>query len=427
MTSRLVMSHFVVLLLAATQVYVGCASEANVAPVGVSRRLLSSSDDKAVRLAANGSTANCDNVNGTCAVSTKQPTIEDQPLWMEIFDDVQLLCTVIGFLANTLTLIVLFLNYKGFSRVILILLRHQSIADAWVCLMAAILIKQPFMWMTGFYYIDVFVCYCWHGQAFYWGGVTLSTYNLMLIALERYLAVCRPFDHGPVNMMSRRKMALLFLALYVSVVVITHGTYIQTRLTADGECVNEYAFSGTAVEVYFFGFVIFTYITTYLIPVVFMAGLYGLVIHQLNKRLKDTKLGHSCIVDRASTELTKTAIAVTIIFIISIGYDLNYYLLGYTGVTVYELGTPIQKIGVFLSNLNSVANPFVYALLMPMYRRSVYETFACCLPRRSTDITTSTASRSVPSGGTASADLSVNVSSIEINAEPGPSLKQLED
>ncbi|KAI0224694.1 hypothetical protein LSAT2_024328 [Lamellibrachia satsuma] len=139
----------------------------------------------------------------------------------------------------------------------------------------------------------------------------------------------------------------------------------------------------------------------------------------------DTKLGHSCIVDRASTELTKTAITVTVIFIVSIGYDLNYYLLGYTGVTVYELGTPIQKIGVFLSNLNSVANPFVYALLMPMYRRSVYETFACCLPRRSTDVT-APASRSAPSG-TESVDLSTNISSIEITAEPGPSLKQLED
>ncbi|KAK2185491.1 hypothetical protein NP493_234g02001 [Ridgeia piscesae] len=135
-----------------------------------------------------------------------------------------------------MTSIVLFINYKGFSRVILVLLRHQSIADAWVCFMAAILIKQPFMWMTGYYYIDVLVCYCWHGQAFYWGGVTLSTYNLMLIALERYLAVCRPFDHGPVNTMSRRKMALLFLALYVSVVVITHGTYIQVRY-ASSDCV----------------------------------------------------------------------------------------------------------------------------------------------------------------------------------------------
>ena len=60
----------------------------------------------------------------------------------QIFDDVQLLCTIIGCIANSLTLLVLFLNYKGFSRVILVLLRHQSIADAWVCLMAAILIKQ---------------------------------------------------------------------------------------------------------------------------------------------------------------------------------------------------------------------------------------------------------------------------------------------
>ena len=59
-------------------------------------------------------------------------------------------------------------------------------------------------------------------------------------------------------------------------------------------------------------------------------------------------LGHSRIIDRASSDLTKTAITVTVIFVVSIGYDLHYYLLGYTGVTTYALNTPIQKVGLRL-------------------------------------------------------------------------------
>ena len=78
------MSHFLVLLLAVTQVYVRCVTEVNVVPVGVSRRLLSSPDVKAVGDASNGTAARCDNATGTCAVSTAQSPVEDQPLWIEV-------------------------------------------------------------------------------------------------------------------------------------------------------------------------------------------------------------------------------------------------------------------------------------------------------------------------------------------------------
>ena len=36
-------------------------------------------------------------------------------------------------------------------------------------------------------------------------------------------------------------------------------------------------------------------------------------------------------VDKASKEILKTAIIVSVIFILTLGYDLTYYILGYTG------------------------------------------------------------------------------------------------
>ena len=53
-------------------------------------------------------------------------------------------------------------------------------------------------------------------------------------------------------------------------------------------------------------------------------------------------------------------------------------MLGYTGVTEYKVNSPIQKVAVLFATCNSVANPFVYALLMPAYRKSVMLTL-CCL------------------------------------------------
>ncbi len=51
------------------------------------------------------------------------------------------------------------------------------------------------------------------------------------------------------------------------------------------------------------------------------------------------------VIDTAASQLTKTAITVTAIFIVALGYDLWYYVLGYSGVTEYKMNTPLQKIG----------------------------------------------------------------------------------
>ena len=51
------------------------------------------------------------------------------------------------------------------------------------------------------------------------------------------------------------------------------------------------------------------------------------------------------VIDTAASQLTKTAITVTAIFIVALGYDLWYYLLAYSGVTDYKRNTPLQNIG----------------------------------------------------------------------------------
>ena len=51
---------------------------------------------------------------------------------------------------------------------------------------------------------------------------------------------------------------------------------------------------------------------------------YGMVVYTLHQRGKDKSLGQSKLVDQASADLLKSAVAVTIIFIITIGLSFKW-------------------------------------------------------------------------------------------------------
>ena len=67
-----------------------------------------------------------------------------------------------------------------------------------------------------------------------------------------------------------------------------------------------------------------------------------MVVITLHRRKSQSDFKSNDIINKATKELTKTAMLVTIIFIISLGFDLWYYVLAYHGVVPYILYSPIQ-------------------------------------------------------------------------------------
>ena len=126
------------------------------------------------------------------------------------------------------------------------------------------------------------------------------------------------------------------------------------------------------------GFAIAAFPVFYLGPTLILIGVYSKVVYTMKNRLSDDTAPKSRSIDMAARQLTKSALVITIIFILTLGYDLTYYLLGYTGVLEYIMNSPEQKIGVLLAALNNCANPFVYMALMPRYRQRVMEAICCC-------------------------------------------------
>ncbi len=43
--------------------------------------------------------------------------------------------------------------------------------------------------------LDQLICHLWHSQWCFWMSMLISIWNLVLIAFERFLAVCKPLKH----------------------------------------------------------------------------------------------------------------------------------------------------------------------------------------------------------------------------------------
>ena len=77
----------------------------------------------------------------------------------------------------------------------------------------------------------------------------------------------------------------------------------------------------------------------------------------------------------AEEQITKTAVAVSIVFVISLGWDAFYCLLGFSGAIVYEFNKPLQVTGVFLTALASCTTPFIYAYSIPASKKIAKQHF----------------------------------------------------
>ena len=150
-----------------------------------------------------------------------------------VINRVQLVITCAGFLANGATYLTLTCNGGRFSMLILLILKHQSLVDMGICGMGAIYLLLPARnWLTGNHVADSIVCYIWHSQGMFWGNVLVSTWNLVLIGVERYIMICKPFLY---NTVTKRQFLYAFIGIYVGSFVFLIPTYIQVHFI-NGEC-----------------------------------------------------------------------------------------------------------------------------------------------------------------------------------------------
>ena len=113
----------------------------------------------------------------------------------------------------------------------------------------------------------------------------------------------------------------------------------------------------------------------YVCPVALFVILYGRIVLQLHRHRNAIKSNvQSEALTVSAIRVTKCAIAVTAIFIVSMSFHSIYYCFGSVGVISFDFRGPMHLFGILMTLVNSFANPFLYAIFMPAFRRSIRAT-----------------------------------------------------
>ena len=293
------------------------------------------------------------------------------PTWRFIMDAGLLCMASTGIAANVLTFVTLTLNGRAFSRFTVVLLKHQALIDAAVCALASGVFMQTSIWHVKQKAIDYAICFVWHSQYIYWANVILSVWNLVFIAVDRLMAVCFPVKY---KTLSVRSLKIAIAVMYVPCILSPAPSMLLVNF-AHGRCSLGTSLPPDVVYTFYYAFSVYWLLVAYIIPVVAFFVIYGRIVYQLRRHRTNTaSVLQSQAITTSTIRVTKCAITVTAIFIVTISYDSIFFFLGSIGVTSYDLGSTVQLVGIMMTVCNSLANPFMYTIFMPAFRRSLHTT-----------------------------------------------------
>lgn len=312
--------------------------------------------------------------NGSLAniTATTAPPPASDPLWSVVLNVCGAVAGIIGLIANVAAFIIIGRLAKSLSRSSRLILRHQAVLDGVLCLISTINLLQPAgMPATGNSALDYFLCHFWWGQTINWTMIGLSIWNLVIFAIDRFIAIVYPFMY---RSMSLRKFVFLLIGAYILSLLVFIAGVFQVSLK-NGQCGYTKLMSTHHMANFYKVYVYLWLFMAYLLPVCGFFFLYGWIVMALRKSRnfqKKTSDDRSDTVERALLEVTRTGIVVTSFFIVAMSFDTFYYFLDQvTDTVIYKPHTPFQRFATTMISLNMIVNPFIYVIFMPVYRRTL--------------------------------------------------------
>ena len=286
-------------------------------------------------------------------------------------------CTIgtVGVVANGFVLVVL----MGYARIKFnpstILLINQTVTDA-LCSMFVLLTKVlPVLelgYLTGAW--GEFLCRSLLNQNLFWACFNASSFSLVSITLERYLAVVHPVFHRN-HLTKRLVVGLVVLGWLLGVLCVT-PVFSFFRLN-NGVCV-----AGWPSRLFDLLYIICLTTLTYILPAVFIIVGYGKMIWVLKKRGMTVNSHTSGGAVSRETMLkgqlntTVTMIMIAVVFVICLTpYQLYTLVTVITEAHVTNFHSDFYLFLLLGSVLNCCINPFIYAIKYNAFKNGTRRMF----------------------------------------------------
>lgn len=279
-------------------------------------------------------------------------------------------------------------------------LTQQALVDLLACVVS---IEYNWDQMTflpnGPDWLSALICYGWHSQQAFFLLMYLSVSNHIILASERLVAVQYPFHLQ--NLSSLHYRTTVSVVWFVCCCLYNVPSFFYVSYDAPTNSCNSASYEGATEWLRYFSMSIAFFF--FVLPLVLLVVINGLTVRALRRDSfpiqRDTAGRGSTsahlsttndLKRRASVQLLRTSIALTVVFLLAMVYNNVIYTIQdvmgfYFGVTSIE-----NVLGLTLQGINFTLNPFVLFIFLPGIRKQLLSIFAFSIIARKHSIKSTT-------------------------------------
>ncbi|XP_067255211.1 trace amine-associated receptor 13c-like [Chanodichthys erythropterus] len=196
--------------------------------------------------------------------------------------------------------------------------------------------------------------------------LSTSLSNLVLIAVDRYVAVCHPLLYPQKITMTKTLISICLCWIcstgYITAFVINNGYFNTTHRSnvCYGDCSIIISFAWSVIDL----------ILSFLSPCILIITLYLKIFHVVHKQVKviNSLKGGKCVMESSVRRKSESKAALTLGIIVTV------YLLCWIPYYICSMSvtsTTTINVLAWVLYTNSSLNPLVYALFYPWFKKTV--------------------------------------------------------
>lgn len=292
---------------------------------------------------------------------------------------IRVIVAVIGIIGNGIVMVIIYQRFTAI-RSTDVFIGALAVADF---LTSVFLIPIPYARKVPPTTLGRIYCKVMYPSLFFWLCIVASTYILMTMCIERYIAVVFPLYFNRIA--SKQKASLCVLCVWlVSILQVLYTLFIYIYDDRTGYCSSTVTtYIGQTARGYY------AFLTRLVIPVFIMLITQILIagsLHRQSKRFQGMVSSKGD--DKGSPKLSFHLVArnrvIKMMLIVVLVYlftwtpnQIAYFCFNLGYISASYRGSSLQNILTVLGFINSCANPFIYATRNPEFRIAVRGLFSC--------------------------------------------------